>query len=158
MTLYSSRNSKLNIMSETLDNVNNEAGKRPVFLTVICILSFVGIGLAILGYVTALTLMGVVEAGSSSLSSAMEEAGATVTSGPSTGIIWAYIIGGFVSALIQLVGVIQMWKLKKSGFMLYTIPAVLMIVLSFLYAGFSIGIIFPIAFIVMYGVNLKSMK
>ena len=157
MILYSSRNSKLNIMSETLDNVNNEAGKRPVFLTVICILSFVGIGLAIIGYVGALTLMGVAEGAMGAAADAVAEAGGTM-SGPSTGIIWAYIIGGFVSALIQLVGVIQMWKLKKSGFMLYTIPAVLMIVLSFLYAGFSIGIIFPIAFIVMYGVNLKSMK
>jgi len=145
-------------MSETLDNVNNEAGKRPVFLTVICILSFVGIGFAILAYVAALTAISLLQAGANSMTDLAREAGATVTEGPSMGLAWAYIIGGFVSALVQLIGVIQMWKLKKSGFMLYTIPAVLMIILTFLYAGFSVGIIFPIAFIVMYGVNLKAMK
>jgi hypothetical protein len=142
-------------MSETLDNVNNEAGKRPVFLTVICILSFVGIGLAILGYVTALTVMGVAV---SSVSAMAEEAGATVTAGPSTAIIWAYIIGGFVTALLQLVGVVQMWKLKKSGFYLYTVAAVIAIVLGFLYGSGIGGLIIPVAFIVMYGVNLKAMK
>lgn len=145
-------------MSETLDNVNQEAGKRPVFLTVICILSFVGIGLAILGYITALTLMGAAESMMSAASDMAEEAGATVTKGPSTGVVWAYIIGGFVTALIQLFGVIKMWKLQKSGFMLYTGASVVAMVLGFLYGGFSIGIIFPIAFIVMYAANLKAMK
>lgn len=145
-------------MSETLDNVNAEAGKRPTFLTVICILSFVGIGLAIIGYIGAFALLGVVESASSQLSDAVAEAGGTVTAGPSTGVIWAYIIGGFVTAIIQLVGVLQMWKLKKSGFMLYTAASVISIVLGFLYGGFSIGIIFPIAFIAMYAANLKAMK
>jgi hypothetical protein len=145
-------------MSETLDNTNVEAGKRPAFLTVICILSFIGIGLAIIGYIGAFAVMGVVEAGSASMTQALEEAGGTVTTGPSTGIIWAYIIGGFVTAILQLVGVLQMWKLKKSGFMLYTAASVIAIVLGFLYSGFTFGIIFPIAFIVMYGLNLKAMK
>ena len=145
-------------MSETLDNVNQEAGKRPVFLTVICILSFVGIGLAIIGYIGALTLMGVAESAISAASDMAEEAGATVTKGPSTGVIWAYIIGGFVTALIQLFGVIKMWKLQKSGFMLYTGASVVAMVLGFLYGGFSVGIIFPIAFIAMYAANLKAMK
>jgi hypothetical protein len=144
-------------MSETLDNSAVEA-KRPAFLTVICILSFVGIGLAIIGYIGAFAVMGVVEAGSSTMAQALEEAGGTVTAGPSTGIIWAYIIGGFVTAILQLVGVLQMWKLKKSGFMLYTAASVIAIVLGFLYGGFSFGVIFPIAFIVMYGLNLKAMK
>jgi len=140
-------------MSETLDNVNTEAGKRPVFLTVICILSFVGIGLAIIGYVTALSLMGVAESAMANV----EAAGGTVTT-PGTGIIWAYIIGGFVTALLSLVGVIQMWKLKKSGFYLYTAATVIAIVLGFMYAGFSFSVIFSIAFIVMYAVNLKAMR
>lgn len=145
-------------MSETLDNVNAEAGKRPTFLTVICILSFVGIGLAIIGYITAFTLMGVAESAISTANQMAAEAGVQVEQGPSTGIIWAYIIGGFVTAIIQLVGVLQMWKLKKSGFMLYTAASVIAIVLTILYSGFGVGIIFPVAFIAMYAANLKAMK
>lgn len=133
------------------ENLNTETGKRPAFLTVICILSFVGIGLAIIGYVAALTLMGVAQA---AISTATEG----VAEGPSTAIIWIYIIGGFVSAIVQLIGVAKMWKLQKSGFLLYTIPSVLMVILGVLYGGFTFGVIFPIAFIVMYGLNLKHLK
>lgn len=145
-------------MSETLDNVNAEAPKRPVFLTVICILSFVGIGFAIIGYAGAFALLGAVEGVASGMSDALRDAGGTVTEGPSTGVIWAYIIGGFIMAIVELIGVIQMWKLKKSGFYMYTVAAVISIVLGILFGGFGAGVIFPIAFIVMYALNLKAMK
>ncbi|GAB5418817.1 MAG: hypothetical protein Crog4KO_02030 [Crocinitomicaceae bacterium] len=141
-------------MSETLDNTQ-EAGKRPVFLTVVCILSFVGIGLAIIGYAGAFALLGAAESGLS----AAADAGATVTA--STGMIWAYIIVGFLSTIIALVGVIQMWKLKKSGFMLYTAAQVIGIILTVMVYGFggaAMGIVFAAAFIIMYGVNLKHMS
>ena len=141
-------------MSETLDNTQ-EQPKRPVFLTVVCILSFVGIGFAIIGYAGAFALLGVAEAG---MSAAVEN-GATVTA--STGMLWAYIIVGFISAIVSLIGVIQMWKLKKSGFMLYTAAAVVGIILSVMVYGFGasvMGIVFSAAFVIMYGLNLKHMS
>ena len=106
-------------MSETLDNNNAGAGGRPTFLTVICILSFVGIGFAIIGYVGAFALLGVAESAMSGMEDMAAEYGGTATT-KSTGMIWAYIIVGFLTAIVSLVGVLQMWKLKKSGFMLYT--------------------------------------
>ena len=144
-------------MSENLD-LNQEAGKRPTFLTVVCILSFIGIGIAVIGYIIALTAMGVVEAGAGALSNAVAEAGGTVSSAPSTGLVWTYIIVGFITAIMQLMGVIQMWKLKKKGFMLYTIATVIGVVLGVVYGGLSLGVIFPIAFVAMYAANLKAMK
>ena len=141
-------------MSETLDNTHEE-GKRPTFLTVVCILSFVGIGFSILGYAGAFALLGAAESGLS----AAADAGATVTA--STGMLWAYIIVGFLSAIVALVGVLQMWKLKKSGFMLYTASAVIGIILTIMLTGFAsaiTGIVISGAFVGMYYANLKHMK
>ncbi len=146
------------IMSETLDLNQNNSGQRPTFLTVVCILSFIGIGLAVIGYAAAFAVLGVAEAAVGGLDQAMQDAGATMTTGPSTGVVWAYIIVGFLTVIMQLIGVIQMWKLKKKGFMLYTIAAVISVVMGIVYAGFSFGVIFPIAFVAMYAANLKAMN
>lgn len=142
-------------MTETLDLDENNNGQRPVFLTVVCILSFVGIGLAVIGYITALAGMGVA---SSAISNAMAKAGTSMVA-PSVGLTWAYIIVGFICVIVQLMGVIKMWKLQKKGFMLYTVAAVVSVIMSFIYSGFSFaGVIFPAAFVAMYYANLKAMK
>lgn len=147
-------------MSETLDT-SATGGKRPAFLTVICILSFVGIGFAVLGYIGAFALLGMAESAMSSMEGMAEEMGATVTTGPSTGVIWAYIVVGFLTAIVSLIGVLQMWKLKKMGFTLYAGATVVGMIMGIVYAGVAasiVGIIISIGFIVMYGLNLKHMK
>ena len=134
-----------------------EAAKRPVFLSVLCILSFIAAGLGILGYITLITVMGAVTAGAS----ALQNAGAnfTQTAGPSVGMTWAYIIVGFVTTLIGLFGVIKMWKLQKIGFFLYVGATVVSVIMGFIFSGFGVmGVIFPIVFIVLYGLNLKHLK
>jgi len=130
---------------------------RPTFLTVLCILSFIAAGLGIIGYITAITAMGVVSAGVS----AMEDAGAAITqtAGPSMGLTWAYVIVGFATTLVSLFGVIKMWKLKKIGFFLYVGASVVSMIMGIVYSGFGVmGVIFPILFIVLYGLNLKHLK
>ena len=42
-------------MSE-IDNTNSNGGKRPTFLTVLCILTFIGSGLGIMGSLTMMTM------------------------------------------------------------------------------------------------------
>ena len=141
-------------MSETLDN-NAGAGGRPTFLTVICILSFVGIGLAVIGYIGMFAVLGVAEGAMG----AAVDAGATVTA--STGMIWAYIIVGFITVIISLVGVLQMWKLKKSGFMLYAGATVVALIMGIVVNGFGpsiVSIVISGAFIAMYYMNLKHMS
>ena len=136
-----------------------EAGKRPVFLTVLCILSFIAAGFGILAYVGAITAMGAASAISSSIEG-MEGVGEAMESvGPSMGMTWAYIIVGFLTTIIGLIGVIKMWKLKKQGFMLYAGSSVVSMIMAIVYSGFNIGgIIIPIAFIVMYYLNVKHMN
>ena len=146
-------------MSDVLDN-NESAVKRPVFLTVVCILSFVGIGLAIIGYITAISLLGMAESAMSAVSAAVEGAGGS-SNQASTGLIWAYILIGFATALISLFGVVKMWKLQKAGFMMYTGAAIVGLIMGIVYSGVSaslMGIAFTGAFIAMYAANLKHMK
>ena len=145
---------------ETTQSTETTAGaaKRPVFLTVLCILSFIAAGFAILGYITAITLMGAATAALGAMEG-MEGMSEITSAGPSAGMTWAYIIVGFVTTIVALLGVIKMWKLKKQGFMMYAGATVVSMIMGIVYSGFGIGaVIIPIAFIVMYYLNVKHMN
>jgi hypothetical protein len=141
-------------MSETLDN-NASTGQRPVFLTVLCILSFIASGIGIIGVLTLTLFAGAVEVGVS----AAAENGADVSE-VSTGGMWIYLILALGLIVVSLVGVIKMWKLKKQGFMLYTGAAIAGIIIEvILGAGFNfVSVLFTGAFIAMYAANLKHMN
>ncbi len=153
-------------------NAAGAPAKRPVFLTVLCILSFIAAGFAILGYITAITLMGaataVVSAADDAFEGMSEGAGGaysemseaiTSSAGPSIGLTWAYIIIGFVCVLVSLFGVLKMWKLQKVGFYMYAGASVVSMIMTIVYSGFGIvGALITVGFIVMYGLNLKHMK
>ena len=95
-------------MSETLDMSQGKGG-RPTFLTVLCILTFIGSGLGVLG-----GLLGMV--GTSALGMFAPQ-----------GTMLVQIIGLAASGLC-LYGAIQMWGLKKQGFTMYLIGAIIGIV------------------------------
>jgi len=145
-------------MSEETTEVTAEAGKRPMFLTVICILSFIGAGFGILGYITAITAMGVATAAVGSMEG-LEGISEAAAAGPSAGMTWAYIIVGFLTTIVALFGVIKMWKLQKQGFMLYAGASVVSIIMGIIYSGFGIGgMVIPAVFITMFYLNLKHMN
>ena len=136
-----------------------EAGKRPMFLTVICILSFIAAGFGILGYIGAITAMGVAGAAVGALEG-MEGMEEIASAGPGMGMTWAYIIVGFLTTIVALMGVLKMWKLKKQGFMLYAGATVVSIIMGIVYSGFGAsiaGIVIGGAFIAMYYINMKHM-
>ena len=176
MLLYSSGNSKLKSMSETeiLDGGSAPA-KRPVFITVLCILTFIGSGWGIIS--------------------------ALARTEPSLNAYAPYY--KWVELLFcvgTLVGALLMWRLKKTGLYLWTIcelGSVVMLwvvikgylgmvtspssdmtsnmsaemsdavntlnnagsdmVQSALNMGLMIYTIFPVAFIIMYWVNAKKL-
>lgn len=141
----------------TTSTESTAAAVRPTFLTVLCILSFIAAGLGIIGYITAISLAGVATAAMSQLEAAAGES--FNYTGPSAAMTWAYVIVGFATTLISLWGVIQMWKLKKLGFYLYVAASVISMIMGIIYSGFGVmGVIFPILFIVLYGLNLKHLK
>jgi hypothetical protein len=99
------------------ENTNLDSGQtsnagRPTFLTVLCILTFIGSGLGVLG-----GLLGLV--GSSALAT-FAPAGA--------GILWSVL--ALLAAGLCLFGAIQMWGLKKQGFMLYLAGSAISVIVS----------------------------
>jgi hypothetical protein len=157
-------------MSETLDaNQDNNAGKRPGFLTVLCILSFIAAGFSIIGNILMGLVRGAVDTiagGSTKFSDAMNEAGASsaetteAMATVSSALSWPFIIISMVLTLVGLFGVIKMWKLNKQGFYIYTGTAIAGIILPLIFGiPFStFGTLITVAFIAMYGANLKAMK
>jgi hypothetical protein len=75
------------------------------------------------------------------------------------------IISGIISSIGCLVGAILMWKLKKIGFYIYTFfqtcsmifPILFPMLPGTLFMTF-LGLSIPLAFIVMYALNLKHFK
>lgn len=148
--------------------------KRPQFLTVLCILTFIGVGIGIIGSVmgymatmAAGAMMGMAGdmAGSADMSAmpGMDEA----MSAANAAIQYATIIlaVGLLGSILCLVGAIMMWKQKKTGFYLYAVGELVPPVISMVLIGMSgmgalglLGFIVPIAFIVMYGMQLKHMS
>jgi hypothetical protein len=52
-----------------------------------------------------------------------------------------------------------MWKLQKVGYFLYVGASVVSMIMGIIYSGFGVmAVIFPILFIVLYGLNLKHLK
>lgn len=96
-------------MSDILDSTVEGTGKRPQFLTVLCILTFIGSGLGVLG-----GLMGLL--GSSAL-------GMFAPQG-----IWLVQLITLAAAGLCLFGAFKMWGLFKQGFMLYVAGAALSII------------------------------
>lgn len=159
---------------------------RPTFLTVLCILSFIGCGLGIFSGVTGyFTNKALVTAGSTvneEISNAMDEAmeseemteaGREIANslGEALGGITdfeAMAKNSIVSALlcvVVLAGVFLMWKLKKTGFYIYTVGQIALVAAPFLLVGglagglmATLGAIFPIVFIILYALNLKHMS
>jgi len=124
---------------------------RPTFLTVLCILTFIGSGLTAL-----LLLIGLVAAGAAS---------GVLSSIPGMGDIGGLGTGYFlivlVLALASLYGAIMMWKLKKMGFYLYSGANVIALFIPIIMASakFSIfGLVITALFIILYGLNLKYLK
>lgn len=157
-------------MSETLDNAAG-AAKRPTFLTVLCILTFIGSGW---GLISNLVL---------------QDAGLAEYAG------YYYWLQALLCAATAY-GAFQMWKMQKMGLYIWTAAEVISLILMWVvikgYLGYlvgdvdvdsgdasvdqlatgmanemvqstmnfalTLGSIFPAAFVLMYWLNAKHLK
>lgn len=149
----------------------NETPKRPQFITVLCILTFIGSALAFFGAIwgyfsvkasaAMLENMGSAEGDSFGMMSGMQE---TLMKAVENAV--PNMIIGVLCSLICLFGALQMWKLKKMGFFIYAVGEITPVIAAFFLggggliggAGAVIGLIFAIVWIVLYAVNLKHMN
>ena len=149
----------------------NEAPKRPQFITVLCILTFIGSGLAffaaIWGFVSIkasaalLENMGNAEGDTFGMMSGVQE---TMIKAVENAV--PNLIIGIICSFLCLYGALQMWKLKKMGFFIYSIGEISPAIAGFLLGAGGLigsvgaigGLLVAVVWIVLYAVNLKHMK
>ncbi len=169
-------------MTDVLDQSYEQGpAKRPVFITVLCILTFVSCGLSFMSSVYGLATADKSEEALRAMSRLQQnddnvpELFGNMGEGIAKMAEWTttsqYLSLGNV--LICLAGALLMWRLRKVGYFIYIFGQILpFIALYGMYAAVQnvpfLGItmlissivtaIFAIAFIIMYGVNLKHMR
>ncbi|WP_421918414.1 hypothetical protein [Marinifilum sp.] len=156
--------------------------KRPTFLTVLCILSFIGSGYfgliqPIYNYATFENTYAEKMQKTAEALEQMEEAGME------SGFFYDMAANGMVQlkamsenleaitganclfALLSLIGVFLMFKLKKNGFYLYSFANVFWLLVPLALIDFDsmimwtlIGAVITAIFIILYAVNLKHMN
>jgi len=172
-------------MSDVLDQSYEQGpAKRPIFLTVLCILTFVSCGLTfvtdVYGLLTAKQQQESLEKSLKVMdqlqsNDQMPELFGTMTDGAAKMAEWTttahYLSLGNV--FICLAGALLMWRLRKMGYFIYIFGQILPFIslvgmysvvqdvpllgLGTIISGVFLGI-FAIAFIIMYGVNVKHMR
>lgn len=167
-------------MSDTNPMATSAVNARPTLLTIICILSFIMGAWGVFSGVQNITKdqnevlekartemekakadLGEQANGLAGrmLDSAMEITERAAANAKPIGI------AGIVVALVSLLGVWQMWNLKKSGFWLYLLASIAGLVVPLVFLGGSMMAIasvgfagfISLVFIILYAVNLKHM-
>ncbi len=163
-------------LNTTAAERNEQENQRPVFLTVLCILSYVGNGVTIVGSLMTLVMSG-------PLKMIWQKALEQPEMYEETPVPFVQMFEQFsqlfeylpllswvilAAAIINLFGVYQMWNLRKSGFYIYSVselaPYLLSLVLytvvlgAFGFAASLFNMVIPVAFVILYGLNLKHMK
>lgn len=152
---------------ETLDSLETPVEiKRNTFITVLCILTWVGCGVMLIYYIFLYSMMHTM----------WEVMGRFDIDGVSSSIAnvyrWQliYYIVAATCIIPCLVGSLMIWRMKVSGFVIYLIGEAIPVLFSFFIAfngremGFSnmitsiLSAVVPIGFIVMYAINLKYMR
>ncbi len=162
-------------------NTKSLPKERPTFLTVLCILSFVGLGLKILNSFSGM-IFGMFTSRFEPF--IRENIDKNLDYGDIPEQIRFFVADSFniaykameratpmslvtlVLAVTALFGVIMMWKLRRAGFYLYTGSKIFILMVPFLFLGLnfftliavSTASFFTILFIILYAVNMAHMK
>ncbi len=153
---------------------------RPTFLTVLCILTFIGSGLNLLSSLMSIatskiaTSSGFMSMIYEAMNQSMEEVPEAFVKMMDTmvettsKILENGVAIGLSNTILfaaSLYGAILMFNLKKMGFYIYCVAHILLLFVVPVIVGFNVftmlgivgSLIFTAAFIIMYGVNVKHM-
>ncbi len=137
-------------------NGSHESKKRPELLSVLCILTFIGSGLAAFSNLII----------SLYYDSLIEIAQSEELTFPGVDLFLSlkvdFFIISFIFYSVSLFGAIQMWKLKKIGFHIYTVAQIILLIIPSIFSpSFEfpfLGLLITVLFIVLYAKNLKYMS
>jgi hypothetical protein len=122
--------------------------QRPLFLTILCVIGFVGSIVSIIvngiGFFTSETEVIQIQSGTgkTQLKNIFSQASAhtpMAISNLTPENFEKFSIGGIVSALLCLIGVILMWLAKKSGFYSFVLGTFFILITHFLLFGDNVG-------------------
>lgn len=154
---------ELDILDDSDLNVKEYNGKRPPFLTVLCILTFVGAGLLLLYsfimWVSITAVGNMVESFDGGNSEEMEV------------FRWIklFLFASLIANLLCIAGAIVMMLMRKIGFYIYVVGQVIPVIVLLMALGTNVQeefgmvmivimTVFPAGFIVMYGLNFKYLR
>lgn len=169
---------------KTIKSEVHESNKRPVFLTVLCILSFVTIGFGLMSSILALIngpvsgeMMDESLTDMYAMLSFYEEQGLTfMVDFIQKTIDSSYYLNnetfylnqalGFIGLVVGLIGVVFMFQQKKIGYHLYIIYSILPVITLYLVLPLElistvfivVSLFFSGIFCLLYGLNLKHMR
>jgi hypothetical protein len=130
----------------------NKAKNRPALLSALCILTFIGSGIAFVGYFVASLFFEKTKeliVAYSAMHSAEE-------------LSPLYFTALMALYALSLVGAIRMWKLHRDGLYLYIIVQLIILILPLIWIGgesFSTtNAIFTLIFIAGYSINIRHLK
>ena len=147
-----------------MEDINQNEKQLPTFLKVLCILTFIGAGLSVFSSVFTFYAMQT----KNSFSIAMLQALAAKSEDLDLNTLIyntnVNMISNFITSLVCIIGAFLMWKLNKTGYFIYVFAEICSIIFPFVFptAPIStlsfIALIFPLGFIAMYSMNLKSLS
>lgn len=144
--------------------------ERPVFLTVLCIMTFVGVGLFLIYNFFTISTMSAMESSFKNLDPDMAN-----DFDNSLGNVYRWskinIIISIIGNLLCLGGAILMFLLKRVGFFIYLVGQIAPLVAGFFFFQsigsnfiefqaiyFGLTAIFPVGFIILYSLNYKHLR
>lgn len=132
--------------------------KRPVLLTVLCLLTFIGSGLNLIASFLITIFYKTFRSVSVDISKAFDlpAMDKILNATPSF-----FLVSALIYALSAL-GAVEMWNLRKRGFHFYTVAQLILIMLPVYFFNLPIpsvpDIIFSGIFILLYSIHLKYMS
>lgn len=135
---------------------NENPVRRSDLLTLLCILSFIGSGIAAFSNLVLLITYDQMDQVLQDFNFEMEAMNLLLSGGKS------FFLSGFILYMVSLIGVFAMWRLKKIGFHLYTAAQLFILILPIVMIPnfqFSIpGMLVTAVFIFGYATQIKFMK
>jgi hypothetical protein len=132
--------------------------KRPLLLTILCILTYVGSGLNLLSSLLVFFFFSEFQAVAPEILRSFNISGLDVILNATP----AYFLVSAIIYSLSVGGAWYMWNLRKMGFHLYTISQILLVIAPMFFlkiSGAAIpALIVPGIFILLYGINLKHMS
>ena len=132
---------------------------RPNLLTILCILTFIGSGIYFFSSLMTFLLFDDVKAAAPEISKIWKQPGIAEMFVNTSPFFFAWMAG---ISLLSIAGAVQMWRLRKHGFHIYTVAQILLIIVPMYFFRFPYPDLFNImlsgVFILLYGSTLKKMK